>query len=140
MVSFLIAMLGLKDVVSSFSQTTAEKVGTNIWLPWSSLQVSKDRQLGRAVFVDYTAAWCITCQVNKRLVLEDQDVIAVFEKNNVITYRADWTSRDAEITESLSTLGRSGVPVYVYYPSNQRTPIVLSEILSNEDIFGLFED
>ena len=139
-VSFLIAMLGLKDVVSSFSQTTAEKVGTNIWLPWSSLQVSKDRQLGRAVFVDYTAAWCITCQVNKRLVLEDQDVIAVFEKNNVITYRADWTSRDAEITESLSTLGRSGVPVYVYYPSNQRTPIVLSEILSNEDIFGLFED
>lgn len=138
-VSLLIAMLGLKGVVSDFDRVTSQSVGTAVWLPWSAPKVSKDREMGRAVFVDYTAAWCITCQVNKRLVLDDQAVIAAFKKNNVITYRADWTSRDAEITKSLSEFGRSGVPVYVYYPPNQKTPMVLSEILSDEDIFDLFE-
>ena len=139
--SLLIVIVALNNVVSSFGRQTSQQSITNgAWLPWSSSQVSKDRNMGRAVFVDYTAAWCITCQVNKRLVLDDPAVIAAFDKNNVITYRADWTSRDAEITNSLSTFGRSGVPVYVYYPPNQKPPLVLSEILSDEDIFDLFED
>jgi thiol:disulfide interchange protein DsbD len=136
----LIAIVGLSNIVSSFGRVTSQQIITNgTWLPWSSSQVSEDRKMGRAVFVDYTAAWCITCQVNKKLVLNDPAVIASFEKNNVITYRADWTSRDAEITNSLSTFGRSGVPVYVYYPPNQKPPLVLSEILNDEDIFELFE-
>ena len=138
-VSLLIAMLGLRGVVTNFDRVTSQSVSSIVWLPWSSSQVSKDREMGRAVFVDYTAAWCITCQVNKRLVLDDQTIIAAFKKNNVTTYRADWTSRDAEITKSLSDFGRSGVPVYVYYPPNQKAPIVLSEILGDEDIFDLFE-
>lgn len=139
-ISLLIAIVGLSNIVSSFGRVTSQQIITNgTWLPWSSSQVSEDRKMGRAVFVDYTAAWCITCQVNKKLVLNDPAVIAAFEKNNVITYRADWTSRDAEITNSLSTFGRSGVPVYVYYPPNQKPPLVLSEILNDEDIFELFE-
>ena len=126
-------------MVTNFDRVISQSVSSIVWLPWSSSQVSKDREMGRAVFVDYTAAWCITCQVNKRLVLDDQTIIAAFKKNNVITYRADWTSRDAEITKSLSDFGRSGVPVYVYYPPNQKAPIVLSEILGDGDIFDLFE-
>lgn len=97
------------------------------------------REEAYPVFVDYTAAWCITCQVNKTLVLNDQEVVAAFRKNKVITFRADWTSRDAEITKSLTSFGRSGVPVYVFYPSNQGAPVVLSEVLRKKEIFSLFD-
>jgi len=88
------------------------------------------------VFIDFTAAWCVTCQFNKRTTLADAAVIADFEARGVALLRADWTRRDAAITAELARLGRNGVPVYVLYAPGTSAPQVLSEILSVTDVRG----
>ncbi|HEY4138827.1 MAG TPA: thioredoxin family protein, partial [Casimicrobiaceae bacterium] len=86
---------------------------------------------GRAVFVDFTAAWCVTCQVNKRLVLNDAGVRDAFARKNVALVRADWTRRDPTIARALGALGRNGVPVYVLYRPG-REPLLLPEVLQTK--------
>jgi thiol:disulfide interchange protein DsbD len=83
---------------------------------------------GRPVFVDFTAAWCVTCQVNKRLVLNSEGVRAQFAAKGVALVRADWTRRDPAITQALAAFGRSGVPVYVLYRPGKE-PLLLPEVL-----------
>jgi thiol:disulfide interchange protein DsbD len=87
------------------------------------------------VFVDFTAAWCITCQFNKQTTLSSAAVLSAFSTKGVVLLRADWTRRDAAITQALMTLGRSGVPVYALYAPNQAVK-VLSEILSEEELLA----
>jgi thiol:disulfide interchange protein DsbD len=88
---------------------------------------------GRTVFVDFTAAWCVTCQVNKRLVLDTDEVRDAFARGNVALLRADWTRRDPAITKVLTALGRSGVPVYVIYRPG-REPLLLPEVLQRQTV------
>lgn len=95
------------------------------WQPFSSEKLAQLRREGRAVFVNFTAKWCLTCQMNKH-VLYAQTVQEIFKQHGVITLEADWTRQDPGITEELARLGRASVPSYVYYPPNQE-PIVLPE-------------
>ncbi|MDH4391040.1 MAG: protein-disulfide reductase DsbD family protein [Aquabacterium sp.] len=99
------------------------------WLPYSDAAVAAQLAQGRTVFVDFTAAWCVSCQVNKRLVLTQPAVVADFDKAQVVRMRADWTRRDAEITAALARLGRNGVPVYALLRPGQE-PLLLPEILT----------
>ncbi len=99
------------------------------WLPYSEAAVNEQLAQGRTVFVDFTAAWCVSCQVNKRLVLNQTAVLADFDKAKVVRMRADWTRRDAEITAALARLGRNGVPVYALLRPGQE-PVLLPEILT----------
>ena len=85
------------------------------WQPWSAAAVAAHQAAGRTVFVDFTAAWCVTCQVNKRSTLGHPQVLAAFQQQGVVTMRADWTRRDAAIANELVRLGRHGVPVYALY-------------------------
>jgi thiol:disulfide interchange protein/DsbC/DsbD-like thiol-disulfide interchange protein len=102
--------------------------GDTAWQPYTPARLADLTSSGRAVFVDFTAAWCVTCQVNKRLVLNSADVREAFARKNVALVRADWTRRDPAITRALAALGRNGVPVYVLYRPG-REPLLLPEVL-----------
>jgi thiol:disulfide interchange protein DsbD len=99
------------------------------WIAWS--RAAQEAQLARRkpLFVDFTAAWCVTCQANKRLVLSTETVHAAFVQRGVTVMRADWTNRDDEITRELARFNRNGVPLYVLYDGNGRSE-VLPELLS----------
>ncbi len=103
------------------------------WQPYTPARVAELTAAGRTVFVDFTAAWCVTCQVNKRLVLDTDEVRDAFAGANVALLRADWTRRDPEITKVLTALGRSGVPVYVIYRPG-REPLLLPEVLQRQTV------
>ncbi|MDO5623858.1 MAG: protein-disulfide reductase DsbD family protein [Pseudomonadota bacterium] len=105
------------------------------WQPWSAQAVQSVLAEGRPVFVDFTAAWCITCQYNKKATLGHAEVLAALDAARVQTFRADWTRRDAAITAELQKLGRAGVPVYVLQAPG-RPPVVLNEILSVAEVKG----
>jgi thiol:disulfide interchange protein DsbD len=97
--------------------------------PYSAERLAALRAEGRPVFVDATADWCLTCKVNERLALKDADTSALFKEKNVVLMVADWTRRDAAITEYLASFGRNGVPLYVYY-APQEEPLVLPQLLT----------
>ena len=103
------------------------------WRPWQAGLPEQLVAQGQPVFVDYTAAWCVTCQYNKKTTLAHEDVLKDFAAKNVALLRADWTRRDPAITAALAQLGRSGVPVYVLQAPG-RPPVVLSEILGVQEV------
>lgn len=108
------------------------------WQPYNAQVISAARAEGQAVFIDFTAAWCITCQVNKKVVLDTRAVNELFDEHGVLRIRADWTRYDADITAALAAFGRNSVPVYVYYPPDGSQPKILSQILSVDMIRELF--
>jgi len=113
----------------SATVSAAQQTSGDLWQTWTATAVQTELAQGHAVFVDFTAAWCVTCQINKKTTLNQPDVLADFAAKQVRLMRADWTRRDPAISRALNELGRSGVPVYVLYAPN-RAPQVLSELLS----------
>jgi len=95
---------------------------------------------GRAVFVRFTADWCITCKVNERVVLDQEPVRDAIARLDVATFEADWTRRDEKIRSVLQRHGKAGVPMYlVFDPRSPERPRVLSELLTVEGLIGELE-
>lgn len=110
------------------------------WRGYDKAVIAEALAQNRPVFIDYTAAWCITCQVNKKLVLESPKIMELFRANDVLLIRADWTRQDPEITAALSALGRNSVPVYAWYAPGAREPELLPQILQESTIAALFTE
>ncbi|QNI38071.1 protein-disulfide reductase DsbD family protein [Edaphobacter albus] len=125
-VAVLIAIFALAVPLYQPKQTTLT------WQPYSEQALNQARAEGKPVFIDFTAAWCLSCQVNERLVLRSADVQHEFAKNKVLLLKADWTKYDAEITKQLASVGRSGVPTYVIYPVGKGAADVLPELLTKD--------
>ncbi|WP_232296133.1 protein-disulfide reductase DsbD [Terriglobus sp. TAA 43] len=110
------------------------------WQPFDADAVAKARSQGKAVFVDFTAAWCLSCQVNERVVLNSDEVEKQLTQPNVVAMKADWTQYDAKITTALQSAGRDGVPTYIVYPANPTAaPDVLPEVLSKSVVLNALE-
>jgi thiol:disulfide interchange protein DsbD len=123
------AVLSYQGVAPRMPGATAES-GIE-WRKFSPEAVEQARQSGKPVFVDFTAAWCISCQVNERLVFSSADVQKRFKELGIAAFKADWTNRDEAITRALESLGRSGVPVYVLYDDKKgSSPQLLPEVIT----------
>lgn len=125
------------------NESSTSKASTAVETEWTSYSpetVERLRAEGRPVFVDFTAAWCLTCQVNKKRVLSTDRIRKAFEKKDVALVRADWTNRDPEITKALQSHGRSGVPVYVIYRGDGSEPQLLPEVLTENAVLSALNE
>jgi thiol:disulfide interchange protein/DsbC/DsbD-like thiol-disulfide interchange protein len=139
--SVMLMVVALVWALPALRQEAAAQVpaADESWQPWSTERVAQAQAANQAVFVDFTAAWCVSCQFNKRTTLASDEVKAAFKSRRVLLLRADWTRRDAAITAELQRLGRSGVPVYALYTPGVAGPRLLSEILSVAEVRGAVE-
>ena len=137
----LLLALGAVYMGATYEYDEQDNVTTaSNWLPFSTEQVAQLRSEGQPVFIDFTAAWCLTCQVNKKTTLNNQAVQDAFTQKGVTLFQADWTNQDEEITRALEEHGRNGVPLYVLYTGSNDSPILLPEILTENIVLDALSD
>lgn len=118
----------------------AESAGNAVWQPYSNAKLETLLEDQKSVFVDFTAAWCLTCQVNKRTVLRRSATMQAFHERGVELLVADWTNHDPEIAARIESLGRSGVPVYALYKKGAKQPVLLPELLTEGIVLDALAD
>lgn len=110
------------------------------WQPYSLTALEQDRVEGKPVFVDFTASWCLSCQVNQRLVLDRADVQRRLRDSGVVLMKADWTRHDPAIGDALTALGRSGIPTYALYSASPTAPPrLLPEVLTPGAVYAALD-
>lgn len=125
-----VAALVLAVAALAYGWPRAKGAGEVVWEVWSPAAVHAALQQGRPVYVDFTARWCATCQVNKRVVFGSAEVRRVFRERRVAALKADWTNQDPAITAELARFGRSAVPFNLVYLPGVAEPRVLPEVLT----------
>ncbi len=128
------SLLGGSGLASLSAREHAASTGDGVsevaWVDWSEERVAQLRAEGRTVFIDFTASWCLSCQLNERVVFSSREVRERFAAKGVVLLRADWTRADPAITRALEGFGRSGVPLNVLLGPKQGPPIVLPAVLT----------
>jgi thiol:disulfide interchange protein/DsbC/DsbD-like thiol-disulfide interchange protein len=109
------------------------------WQPFTPQLLAAEIKQGHAIFIDFTAAWCLTCKFNEAKVLEAAAVRDAFQRHGITKIKADWTNADPAITKILKQFGRPGVPMYVLYPGNHAEPILFPEVLTQNMILEKLE-
>jgi thiol:disulfide interchange protein len=133
LVSLLVLGGGLYFIGIKFPRASPSSSGVAMsggWQAFSPDRLRSELDQDHAIFVDFTAAWCITCKFNEATVLESTQVREAFQQHGVIKLKADWTNGDPVITKLLQQFGRPGVPLYVLYPGKSGPPIVFPEVLT----------
>ncbi len=132
----LVALLGLAVLAGTVGLPEQSASAAPAADRFSPQRLAELRAQHRPVFIDMTAAWCVTCIVNERVALHDSAVQAAFAKLNVAQLVGDWTRQDADITAFLRAQGRDGVPLYVYYPADGAA-VVLPQILTPDGVLAV---
>ena len=134
-------LIGGAIILFITTQFTASKPTSALqWEPYSAATLARYQKAQIPILVDATAAWCLTCQVNERLVLSHPKVINALKTHGIRTVKADWTKQDPAITAFLHQFGRIGVPLYVLYPADhKKPPVVLPEILTVSQVLEEIE-
>jgi thiol:disulfide interchange protein DsbD len=134
----LIASLAGVTIGAYAPPAVAEETGTPLSQaaeipsePWSPERVAQLQAEGRPIFVNFTAAWCVTCQVNDKVALSTKRAAEAFQAANAVYLKGDWTNRNAEIAAALAAQGRAGVPLYLVYPKGGGPPKVLPQLLTD---------
>lgn len=139
----LVLASGVYFIKGKFAQTrlaAATVSNADGWISFTPERLEAELTQGRAVFLDFTAAWCITCKFNERTVLESSAVREAFERRGIVKIKADWTNADPAITKILKQFGRPGVPLYVLYPAGKSVePIILPELLTKNIVLEQLE-
>jgi thiol:disulfide interchange protein DsbD len=139
-VALVVTAAALGPVAGAGPAPSPARASADGWEPFSPKRLDELRAAGKPVFVNITAAWCLTCLVNERVALRSPAVTDVFARKGVVTLKADWTNRDPVITRVLGSFGRSGVPLYLLYaPGTTGGPVVLPQILSEGVVVDAIE-
>lgn len=128
---FVVAIAPLPRAISTGTAQPANVVAENVApVKWSPQNVAQMRGHGKAIFVNFTASWCITCQVNDRTSLSTQAVKEAMARTGAVYMVADSTKFNADIDDAMNTFGQGGLPLYVVYPADGSTPKVLPQVLT----------
>ncbi|NIZ00289.1 protein-disulfide reductase DsbD family protein [Thalassospira lucentensis] len=125
------------------SNTANGPNGTNEALNWQAFAPESIPALiadGKTVFVDITAEWCVSCQVNKKLVLETDDVANTLAEDDIVLMQADWTRPDQQIADYLASYGRYGIPFNAVFGPSTPDGVLLSELLSKDAVLDAIKD
>tara|TARA_B100000963_G_scaffold358953_2_gene384905 strand:- start:1720 stop:3627 length:1908 start_codon:yes stop_codon:yes gene_type:complete len=120
-------------LLQHFNNNSVEEVN-GFWKNFEIAKIKENLSNDRAIFVDITADWCITCKVNKKMVLQDREVLETLNKKNVIKLRGDWTLQNQEITKYLESIGKFGIPLNILYSPSNPNGYVFSEILNKKEL------
>jgi thiol:disulfide interchange protein DsbD len=132
------AVLKLEDGPAAASSAGGPSQGVSFegWERFSRERMAEAAAAGKPVFVDFSAAWCITCLVNERVALETPAARKAFEQTGTVKLKGDWTNRDPEITGLLKELGRAGVPLYLYWAPGAPSPKILPQVLTEASVIA----
>jgi thiol:disulfide interchange protein len=133
----LAAVIKIEDgpaTAASASGGPSTGVSFEGWERFSRAKMMEAVAAKKPVFVDFSAAWCITCLVNERVALETTGAKKAFEQTGTVKLKGDWTNRDPEITALLKELGRAGVPLYLYWAAGSDKPLILPQVLTEASI------
>ena len=132
----VVCVMGMKaidilrpDGGSAMTETIVQSHGID-WQPFNRQQIDTLRAEGKPVFIDFTADWCLSCKFNEKVAFT-REVADAFKQSGIVTMKADWTNRNEEITRALEEHGRTGVPLYIFYPADPaQSPEILPQVLS----------
>lgn len=134
-IACIAAVLGVRDIASAHAAGR-----DSMWEHWTPARLERALATGKPVFVDFTAAWCLTCKVNEAVALGTTDVQEAFRKHGVVLLQADWTNPDREIEKALAAFGRDGVPLYILYPGGRSAaPIILPQLLTPRAVLNALD-
>lgn len=138
-ITLITLSLGFPGLQSeNINQDVAEDIHeTHNYEAYSAKRLDELLAEGKPVFLNFTASWCISCLVNERVALSSEPVAQAFKRDGITYLKGDWTKRDPEITKILSRFGRSGVPLYVFYPAGNKAPrIELPQVLTPDIVLS----
>jgi thiol:disulfide interchange protein len=138
----LVIASGIYFIGGKFQSATIASADSRLegdWQAFTPEKLQAELEQGHTVFVDFTAAWCLTCKFNEANVLESSAVRDAFQRHAIVKLKADWTNGDPVITKLLRQFGRPGVPLYVLYPGQAGEPIVFPELLTQSMVLEKLE-